>query len=134
VGISRVVLDTNVLVSALLSRESNPAEIYRMFMAKAFTLVYCAEILNEYGDVLYRPKLRIPRSDADIMLAAIRKHGEEVRTAPSVILMPDEDDRVFYDAAKRSGAYLVTGNKRHYPNEPFIFTPAEFLVLRRSQP
>jgi predicted nucleic acid-binding protein len=43
--------------------------------------------------------------------------------------MPDEDDRVFYDAAKTADAYLITGNSKHYPKESFILTPSEFLKL-----
>ena len=56
----RVVLDTNVVVSASLSRNVNPAKIYRMFLAGLLTLIYCDEILAEYEDMLYRPHLRIP--------------------------------------------------------------------------
>jgi hypothetical protein len=43
--------------------------------------------------------------------------------------MIDENDRVFYGAAKSAGAYLITGNFRHYFQEPFVLTPAEFLEL-----
>ena len=97
----RVVLNTNVLVSALMSPSGNPAEIYKMFFTGDLGLVYNESILSEYDDVLHRPYLRIP----------------------------DEDDRAFYDIAKSSGAYLVTGNTRHYPNESFILTPTEFMGL-----
>ena len=45
----------------------------------------------------------------------------------SLVPMPDEDDRIFYDTAKESGAFLITGNKKHYPDEPFIMTPSDFL-------
>ena len=125
----RVVLDTNVIVSASLSRNGNPAKIYRMFLAGLLTLIYCDEILAEYEDVLYRPHLRIPHHDADIVIAAICQHGENVLVVPSINPMPDEDDRVFYDAAKVANAYLITGNTKHYPNESFIFTPSAFLEL-----
>ena len=128
-GIGRVVLDTNILVSALLSRDGNPAKIYRMFAARAFTLVYSIAILDEYDDVLYRPKLRIPHSDIAIVMDAIRQYGEETWAVQSAHIMPDEDDRVFYDTAKSAGAYLISGNIKHYPNEPFILTPVEFLAL-----
>jgi hypothetical protein len=43
--------------------------------------------------------------------------------------MADESDRKFFDAAKTCGAVLITGNKKHYPPEPFILSPAEFLSL-----
>ena len=66
-------------------------------------------------------------NDADIVIAAVRQHGEKVMVAPSASPMPDEDDRVFYDTAKTAGAYLITGNSKHYPSEPFILTPSVFL-------
>jgi len=125
----RVVLDTNVLVSALMSPLGNPARVYRMFFSGAFSLVYNERILLEYEDVLYRLYLRISREDADTILNAIILHGEYVESVPSTFPMTDEDDRIFYDAAKSSDAYLITGNTRHYPNESFILTPTEFLEL-----
>jgi putative PIN family toxin of toxin-antitoxin system len=125
----RAVLDTNVLVSALMSPLGNPARIYRMFFAGALVLVYNESILSEYEDVLHRPYLRISTEDADKVLNAIKLHGEHVESTPSTFPMTDEDDRAFYDTAKSSDAYLVTGNTRHYPNESFILTPIEFLEL-----
>jgi hypothetical protein len=45
------------------------------------------------------------------------------------ILLPDEDDRPFYEVAKAANAYLITGNLKHFPQEPFILSPADFLAL-----
>jgi putative PIN family toxin of toxin-antitoxin system len=95
-NIKRVVLDTNILVSALLSREGNPAKIYRMFVANTLTVVYCEEILEEYQDVLYRPRLNIPMGDADIVMTAIQDYGEKVTVEPGSEYMVDEDNRIFY--------------------------------------
>jgi hypothetical protein len=64
-----------------------------------------------------------------MVLAAICQYGERVYPPPSTHAMIDEDDRVFYDTAKFAGAYLITGNIKHYPAEPFIITPAVFLEL-----
>ena len=125
----RVVLDTNILVSALLSPSGNPAKIYRMFLTGALALVFSADIFAEYQDVLHRPRLQIPANDAEIVLAAILQYGEKIEPTPSVNTMIDEDDRVFYDTAKTAGAYLITGNTKHYPQEPFVLTPTEFLEL-----
>jgi putative PIN family toxin of toxin-antitoxin system len=129
-NIKRVVFDTNVIVSASLSRNGNPAKIYRMFFAGVLPLVYCEEILAEYEDVLYRPHLKIPSEEADIVMTTIRQYGEEVRPLLSVHAMIDEDDRIFYDTAKSAGEYLITGNTKHYPNETFVLTPTAFLELR----
>jgi predicted nucleic acid-binding protein len=47
--------------------------------------------------------------------------------------MQDEDDRIFYDTAKEGDAILITGNFRHYPNEPFIMKPSAFWALIKSK-
>ncbi|MDR0445884.1 MAG: putative toxin-antitoxin system toxin component, PIN family, partial [Oscillospiraceae bacterium] len=86
-----------------------------------------AEILAEYEDVLYRPRLNLPAADVGIVLNIILQYGKMMQPTVSVNAMPDEDDRVFFDTAKCAEAYLVTGNIKHFPNEPFVITPAEFL-------
>ena len=93
----RVVLDTNVLVSALRTPSGNPAKVYKMFLAEELILVYSEEILAEYEDVLHRPRLQISTEDADTVLEAIRLCGDLVAPNPSTDSMPDEDDRIFYD-------------------------------------
>jgi putative PIN family toxin of toxin-antitoxin system len=128
-SVYRAVLDTNILVSAFLSPTGNPAKIYRIFLAGILDLVISAEIFAEYEDVLHRPRLKILAVDADTALAAVRRYGKMVKPAQSACVMIDEDDRIFYDTAKSAGAYLITGNTKHYPQEPFILTPREFLDL-----
>ena len=123
----RVVLDTNIIVSALLSGKGNPGKILDLFLAGEMKLFYCDEILEEYANVLYRPHLRIPVNEADNTMIIIYQHGEKVWPVTSNLEMTDEDDRVFYDVAVSAKAYLITGNKKHYPDEPFILTPAAFL-------
>jgi putative PIN family toxin of toxin-antitoxin system len=125
----RAVLDTNILVSALLSPLGNPAKIYRMFLTGSLDLVISVGIFEEYEAVLHRPQLKIPTVDADKVLAAIRQHAETVYPTPSDAAMPDEDDRVFFDTAKTSGVYLVTGNTKHFPQKPFVLTPREFMSM-----
>ncbi|MDR1360251.1 MAG: putative toxin-antitoxin system toxin component, PIN family [Deltaproteobacteria bacterium] len=126
----KAVLDTNILVSALLSPSGNPAQVFRKFLTGTLDLAYSKDILVEYEDVLYRPRLRIPANDVETALAAVRRFGEVVVPVPSTGAMIDGDDRVFYDTAKTAGAYLITGNAKHYPQEAFILTPAEFLGLQ----
>jgi putative PIN family toxin of toxin-antitoxin system len=124
----RAVLDTNILISALLSPLGNPAKIYRMFLTGDMDLVVSEGILEEYEDVLYRPRLKIRTADADIVLSAIRQYAETVQPITSDMAIPDEEDRVFYDTAKTAGVYLVTGNTKHFPQELFIVTPSEFVA------
>ncbi|MDR1000280.1 MAG: putative toxin-antitoxin system toxin component, PIN family [Clostridiales bacterium] len=122
-------LDTNSLVPALLPEEGNPAKMWKRFLTGALSLVFNVDIFEEYQDVLHRSRLRIPPEDTETVLAAIRQHGEIVESLPNTAAMVDEDDSVFYDTAKSARAYLITGNMKHYPQEPFILTPAEFLKL-----
>jgi putative PIN family toxin of toxin-antitoxin system len=124
---SLVVLDTNVLVSALLSKTGSPAKILDKFLRGELSLVYSEDILEEYEDVLHRPKLKIAVDETNTLIRSILLHGIEIWSVPSFMPLPDEDDRCFYDAATTARAYLITGNAKHYPNEPFILSPAGFI-------
>ena len=122
-----IVLDTNVLVSALLVTESFPAQIINLVRNRSVQTRYCDTILAEYRDVLSRQKFNFEAEDVQRMISGIIRSGIPVNAPPSTISIPDESDRKFYDTAKSSGAELITGNTRHYPDEPFIFTPAAFV-------
>ncbi|MDR2167546.1 MAG: putative toxin-antitoxin system toxin component, PIN family [Clostridiales bacterium] len=124
-----VVLDTNVIVSALLTPGRKPHKVLHMFLTDKIALFYSPEILDEYERVLYKPGMRISSKEADAVLSVVHENGKRVWVRPGKIYMPDETDRVFYDVAKHVGAYLITGNKKHYPDEPFIVTSAAFLEL-----
>ena len=121
-----IVLDTNVLVSAILTN-GPPAAIVDLIANGNLRLIYNDHIINEYCKVLYRPKFGFIPLQVDRLLDNILRTGLAIEVIPSTISMIDEDDRKFYDAAKTSLAFLVTGNKRHFPKEPFIITPADFL-------
>ena len=128
-SLPNAVLDTNVLVSGLLTERGNPALIINAFKEKQFNLIYNNEILNEYRDVLYRDKLGLPIGDINELLGHIKNTGIPIIPNISNISLTDEDDRIFYDTAKATCAYLVTGNTKHYPQERFIITPAKFIEL-----
>ena len=126
------VLDTNVIVSGLLTEQGNSAFIIDAFKENQFNLIYNGEILAEYHDVLYRDKLGLPAGDIDELLEQIKYAGYPIIPAISSISLTDEDDRIFYDTAKAANAYLVTGNTKHYPQEQFIILPVDFTVLLKS--
>jgi putative PIN family toxin of toxin-antitoxin system len=123
----KVVLDTNVLVSAFWSGQGNPYRILEMFFEGEIALHYNDEIIEEYNEVLHRDKLGFSEEKVHSLIAEIAINGIFVTAPKSSISFIDEDDRKYYDTAKASGAVVVTGNKKHYPNEPIILTPAEFL-------
>jgi putative PIN family toxin of toxin-antitoxin system len=123
----RIVLDTNIIVSSILSENGNPYKIVDMVLDEKFCLYYSLEIIAEYEDVLHRERLNLNFDKVEYLLDAIRVVGVYVAHKESDISLPDEDDRVFYDVAKSNDAILITGNKKHFPEEDFILTPAEFI-------
>jgi putative PIN family toxin of toxin-antitoxin system len=122
------VLDTNILVSALWSHDGNPARITHMISDGEIVPCYCEDILKEYKAVLSRPRLSFPQHQTDALINNIEKYGKAVVHNKSCVPFTDESDRIFYDVARESQAILITGNIKHYPSEPFIMTPAEFLM------
>jgi putative PIN family toxin of toxin-antitoxin system len=123
------VLDTNILVSALWTDKGNPRKILDMVGRKEIKPCYDFRILAEYEDVLRRPKFKFSSRDVDAVLARIRGSGLSVAARESAVNFPDETDRIFYEVAETSGAFLVTGNLKHYPAEPFIMSPAGFILM-----
>ena len=125
-----VVVDTNVIISAALSPNGNPAKILeRIADDEEIQLFYANEILSEYERVLSYEKLNIDNKMQTRALDLIKKIGTLIDPAASTIPLPDETDRIFYDAAKASNSILITGNIKHFPTEPFIMTPSEFLEV-----
>jgi len=124
---TKVVLDTNVLVSALWTPAGNPAAIVGLILSDRIVPCFDYRILDEYLAVLNRPRLAFPAGQVGRLLSEITERGLSVTAVPSEIDMPDESDRKFYEVAKFCGAYLVTGNARHYPDDPCIISPACFL-------
>ena len=98
-----------------------------MFIKNELKLFYSPPIINEYKIVLYRPHFNFRKETLDLMLNHIMGSGQLINPAVSEIYMRDENDRVFYDAAKAVNACLITGNIKHYPDEHFIITPDVFL-------
>jgi putative PIN family toxin of toxin-antitoxin system len=127
-SVGSVVLDTNILVSALLT-DGLPTIIVDWIAEGGIWPCFDDRILAEYWDVLSRPKFGFPPLRVSRLIDAIARagFGIEAPPFPDEVSMPDESDRKFYDIAKAAGAILITGNTRHYPNEPFILTPAAFV-------
>jgi putative PIN family toxin of toxin-antitoxin system len=123
----KIVIDTNIIISAALSEKGNPAKIMNLVFDKAFKVYYSSEIMAEYINVLARPQFNFIPEKQQYFIEGIKRVGVLISPVISDVPLPDESDRVFYDVAKESGAILITGNAKHYPSESFILTPAEFL-------
>jgi putative PIN family toxin of toxin-antitoxin system len=129
----KVVLDTNILVSSLLSN-GPPALIVDWIAEGKLFPIYDGHILSEYWDVLSRPRFGFSSGQVDCLINNIVRVGFGIEDGvSSTVKMTDESDRKFYDAAKTAKAFLITGNSKHYPQEPFIITPAAFVKLPRFQ-
>ena len=126
---SRVVLDTNVIVSAFLSPAGTPANILQLVIKRDLEICHNTAILVEYEQVLCRPKFagKVNQPGIQRFFELLHEFGTYVVTSPGIVLLRDETDRKFYDVAKTGNATLVTGNKKHYPEETFIMNPAEFM-------
>ena len=124
------VIDTNVLVSALITHNSEAAtaKIVKLLMEEIFVPLYDSSIIDEYQDVLHRAKFKLMPGVADALISYIIEHGIETSRSDFLDEMPDEDDRVFYEVAlSNEDSFLVTGNLKHYPQTPQVITPADFV-------
>ncbi len=128
------VVDTNVLVSALLSKKNDTAtvQVLHAMLDGRFIPLYYEDILTEYKEVLYRPKFHLSKNAIRTVISAVKRYGIEVFPQPTGEILIDMDDLIFYEVAmekRDEGAYLVTGNQKHYPVRDFIVTPAEMMEI-----
>ena len=132
------VIDTNVLVSALLSSKDDTATV--QVLGKVITgeiiPVYSNVITKEYREVLSRKKFGFSGDLIEYLMSAIEKYGILVDPSPSGITLPDMKDVPFYEVVlekRDDNVYLVTGNIKHFPKEPFIVTPRELLDILNNK-
>ncbi len=114
----RVVLDTNILISALLSPHGPPAQVFLMtILYPDIQLCMSGNIYAEYEEVIRRPRLgRNPRVIEET-LRTIRERGFWVKPTEAVHACSDPDDNIFLECAQMSDAhYLVTGNVKDFPS------------------
>ena len=113
---TRVVLDTNLLVSAAIKTSGNEAEVLDVVAAGALQACVTEEILDEDTEVLWRPNLRLDRTRLIWILELIRRGSLLVRPTTRLSACPDESDNRFLECADAASAdFLITGNKRHFP-------------------
>ncbi len=126
-----VVLDTNVLVSALLSPFGPPARVLNMILRGEIQAAFDDRVLIEYREVLLRPKFGFAPEDVETVLTYLETDGVRVVPRPLPYDLPDPDDLPFLEVAAEVGALLITGTTAHYPaaqrGAVRVTTPGEFM-------
>ncbi len=97
------------------------------------TPCYDQRILAEYRSVLKRAKFRFTEGEVSDLLAQIEDQGWSVVAGPLAVYFGDEDDLKFYEVARHCRATLITGNLRHFPEEPSIMSISDFLSAYLKQ-
>ena len=126
------VIDTNVLVAAAKSHkpDSSTSRILSLVFSGVIIPLVCEEILEEYEQILNLPVLNIPQDVVSAILTKFRSDGINPGRTPSEEEHPDPTDRVFYEISLSvEDAYLVTNNKKHFPDKVTVVTPSEMLLL-----
>jgi len=128
----RVVLDTNIVVSAYLNQEGLPFSILKLALAGVIRLCVSGPILAEYEELLQRKSYPLDRRRAHLLLKHVKAASELFRPAGGLAVTKDPDDNVFLECAQAAKAhYLVTGNTDHFPKKrwkyTYIVTPRTFI-------
>ncbi len=128
----RIVLDTNVLISGIITPFGNAARILDMIVLGEIQALYDDRIMEEYREVLHRAKFAFEKNVIDDFLTLIESEGAKITAAPVNETFIDEDDIPFVETAITGLAdFLITGNKRHFKGKAArqikIITPDEFL-------
>jgi len=130
------VIDTNVIVSAYITKNlsASTSKVWAAVLQGKITPVYSDEIIDEYSEVLHRKKFGIPENLIKWAIDRIIMNGIHGDRVPSTEYFPDPKDVVFYEVAiSKDDNCLVTGNKKHFPNNPIVVTPAEMVeILKRE--
>jgi uncharacterized protein len=127
----RVVLDTNIVVAALLQPLGPPAHLFALVVEGVLQACLSREIYAEYEEVIGRPKFRRDTSTKASTLLVFREKGFWVKPTEPVRACSDPDDDIFLECAQAARAqYLVTGNLKHFPKSWFdvqVVTPRQLL-------
>ncbi|MFZ0814345.1 MAG: putative toxin-antitoxin system toxin component, PIN family [Candidatus Sulfotelmatobacter sp.] len=129
----RLVIDTNVLISAAIKPSGLQRTVLLLALTKPARLYISRLILQEYAEVLPRPELHIPRGLRQQFLQLIKNRSHIVAPPWRLDIAHDPDDNMFLECADTAGAdYLVTGNQKHFPRfwkKTKIVTTKEFINL-----
>lgn len=133
------VIDTNVLVSAMIKWNSVPGNVIELTFSGTIIPLLNEQIVREYREVLRRPKFHLTEEIINSVVGEMERLGIYVDADALEIALPDPKDRVFYEVVmeerKSEDAYLVTGNIKHFPIEPYVVTPRQMLdiILEKTE-
>ena len=114
-------LDTNVLVSGILSPNGPPAAALRALLTERVTLCFDERIVSEYREVLTRSKFSFDRELVEELVGFLEASGSPTLAAPLAVTLPDPWDQMFIEVAVAGEAdFLVTGNLKHFPERQQI--------------
>ena len=126
----KVVVDTNVLVSALMNANGIPGGILALVLNGKLKAVYDNRILFEYIDVLSRKEFCFEGEIINNLINYLRHDGEYINAEFAKTKFVDTADKKFYEVYKSGKvSYLITGNIKHFPKEKAIITPREFMQI-----
>jgi putative PIN family toxin of toxin-antitoxin system len=124
----QIVLDTNVLVSGLLSPHGAPAKIINLVINGKVILMLDSRIFDEYSDVLHRKKFSFPDDAINEILSFIRREGIFISPVPVTCTIPDSGDLPFIEVSLHANIPVITGNTRHFTESGArVMTPVQFL-------
>lgn len=130
------VIDTNVLVSAHISKNSSAStvKVVSHTLNGHIRPMYNNEIIAEYTEVLHRPKFKLNDDDIKLLIDYITKYGIHSDRIHFDGEMPDEKDRPFYEVSLSiEDSFLVTGNLKHFPATPKVITPAQMIAIIEAE-
>jgi uncharacterized protein len=129
----RLVLDTNIVVSAALKPEGLQRTVFLLAVSKPARLYVTQPILEEYADVLARRELGIRKAVRLQLLQVIRNRSFTATPRRQIEITNDPDDNIFIECADAARAdYLITGNQKHFPKfwkSTKVITPREFIEI-----
>ena len=127
------VLDTNVLVSAMLKTDSIPGRVAAEALNGDIIPVLTDDIITEYEDVFNRPKFHFDKKAVKVLLSELKKRAVYSDYGLIDDEIPDPKDVVFYavlmEKRNEEDTYLITGNLKHFPMRTYIVTPREMLDI-----
>ena len=131
------VIDTNVIISAMLNPDSVPGTVVKYALAGLIVPFFNDEIIKEYNDVANRDKFSFNKEDINFVLSSLKEKGMRVERTEILEQFIDKKDIVFYEitltAREMYHAFLLTGNIKHFPKKHFVVTPKEIVDIINNQ-